>query len=84
MAKPKRGLKTKLTSTNKRARRKQIDTAPPAALRGEALERAVERFQSELEEKNAHTQWKQIESSVFGVRFGVVCLQEVPHGDIIC
>jgi hypothetical protein len=39
------------------------------ALRGKSLERAVERFQAEPDQKNARSQWKRIESSVFGVEF---------------
>jgi hypothetical protein len=84
MTKLKRGAKTKSTSSKMNARRKKSVATSSSALRGKALERAVERFQSEPDEKSAHAQWKQIESSVFGVRFEGVCLQEVPHGDIIC
>jgi hypothetical protein len=36
---------------------------------GKNLERAVEQFQSEPDKKKAHEQWKQIETSVFGVQF---------------
>jgi hypothetical protein len=39
------------------------------ALRGADLELAVEQFQAEPDGKKAHEQWKQIEASVFGVRF---------------
>jgi|CZKH01.1.fsa_nt_gi hypothetical protein len=37
-------------------------------LLGKNLERAVSQFQSEPDDKKAHEQWKQIESSVFGVQ----------------
>jgi hypothetical protein len=36
---------------------------------GKNLERAVEQFQSEPDQKKAHEQWKEIEASVFGVQF---------------
>jgi hypothetical protein len=48
------------------------NSAPPAStpkLLGKNLERAVEQFQSEPDEKKAHEQWKKIEASVFGVQF---------------
>ena len=57
--------KTKLTTRKNR-------TASPARssdLRGKDLERAVEHFQAEPNAKRAHEQWKQIESSIFGVQF---------------
>ncbi|MFZ0774512.1 MAG: hypothetical protein WCA49_16550 [Candidatus Sulfotelmatobacter sp.] len=38
-------------------------------LLGKNLERAVRQFQAEPDDKKAHEQWKQIESSVFGVQF---------------
>ena len=64
-------LKSKATqNVSHRAPRKK--TAPRASqpkLRGKALELAVERFQAEPDNKKAHEQWKQIESSVFGVQF---------------
>jgi hypothetical protein len=36
------------------------------SLRGKELEIAVERFQSESDDKKAHKEWKKIESAVFG------------------
>jgi len=69
MAKLKRGAKTKSTPSNMSARRKKSVATNSSAPRGKALERAVERFQSEPDEKSAHAQWKKIESSVFGVEF---------------
>jgi hypothetical protein len=39
------------------------------ALRGKKLETAVQKFQSEPDEKKAHEEWKRIERSVFGVEF---------------
>jgi hypothetical protein len=38
-------------------------------LTGKNFEHAVEQFQTEPDEKKAHEQWKQIERSIFGVRF---------------
>jgi hypothetical protein len=70
MAKTKPSRKTASTSTNRSVpRRKQRSAATPPRLLGKNLERAVEEFQSEPDEKKAHEQWKQIEASVFGVRF---------------
>jgi hypothetical protein len=36
---------------------------------GKDLERAVQQFQSETDDKKAHEQWQQIETSIFGVQF---------------
>jgi hypothetical protein len=69
MAKLKSGSKHKSTSRGTSVRRKRAVATATPPLRGKALERAVEHFQSEPDEKNARTQWKQIESSVFGVEF---------------
>jgi len=41
----------------------------PAICGGKDLERAVEQFQAEPDAKRAHAQWKQVESSIFGVQF---------------
>jgi hypothetical protein len=51
------------------ARRKSPPPVSEPELLGKALERAVERFQSEPDEEKAHEQWKKIEASVFGVQF---------------
>jgi hypothetical protein len=55
----------KLGSSPKKSPR--IDSKPK--LQGKNLERVVEQFQSEPDEKKAHEQWKRIEASVFGVQF---------------
>ena len=54
-----------------RRRTSSSDTRSVAspALRGKQLEQAVERFQSEADDKKAHDQWKKIETAVFGVKF---------------
>ncbi len=69
MAKLKPARKSKPSPANKNARRRKSVSTVPTALRGESLERALERFQSDPDEKIARAQWKQIESSVFGVEF---------------
>jgi hypothetical protein len=48
---------------------KRQSPASQPALHGKELEQAVERFQSEADDKKAHEQWKKIEVSVFGVQF---------------
>jgi hypothetical protein len=50
-------------------RKKSRSPISTPKLLGKNLERAVEQFQSEPDEKKAHEQWKQIEASVFGVQF---------------
>jgi len=57
--------KAKLTAAKNRA----ASSARSTDLRGKDLERAVEQFQAEPDAKRAHDQWKQIESSIFGVQF---------------
>ena len=37
--------------------------------RKKKLEQTVEKFQSEADDAKAHRQWKQIEKTIFGVRF---------------
>lgn len=56
--------KTKLTA----AKSRPASPARSSDLRGKDLERAVEQFQAEPDAKRAHEQWKQIESSIFGVQ----------------
>jgi hypothetical protein len=51
------------------SRKKTSSPTVPAKLRGRDLEKAVEQFQAEPDEKKAHERWKHIESSVFGVQF---------------
>jgi len=58
-APPKRGVQ----------RRTSASPVSTPKLLGKNLERAVNQFQSEPNNKKAHEQWKQIESSVFGVQF---------------
>ena len=55
------------------ARKNSRSPVSTSKLVGKNLERAVEQFQSEPDEKKAHEQWKQIESSVFGVSFEDYC-----------
>jgi len=50
-------------------KKKASSPARTPSLRGKDLERAVEQFQAEPDEKGAHEQWKQVESSIFGVQF---------------
>ena len=57
--------KAKFTATKNRG----ASPARSSALRGKDLERAVEQFQAEPDENRAHEQWKQVESSIFGVQF---------------
>ncbi len=49
------------------SRKKSLRMKPK--LRGKNLELAVEKFQSEPDEKKTHNQWKRIEASVFAVQF---------------
>jgi hypothetical protein len=58
---------TRQTKSALQANRKS--SASPPTLRGKELERAVERFQSEANDKKAHERWKKIEASIFGVQF---------------
>jgi hypothetical protein len=51
------------------ARKASASARPSKKLTGKGLERAVEQFQSEPDDKKAHERWKQIETSIFGVRF---------------
>jgi hypothetical protein len=51
------------------ARKTSRSPVSTSKLVGKNLERAVEQFQSEPNDKKAHEQWKQIEASVFGVQF---------------
>lgn len=70
MARAKQKRKTTLTRLNRGGPRKNPPApASPSKLLGKDLERAVEQFQSEPDRKKAHEQWKQIETSVFGVQF---------------
>jgi hypothetical protein len=60
------------TGTRPKAKLPKKKAASPhrtVNLRGKDLERAVEQFQAEPDEKKAHEQWKQVESSIFGVQF---------------
>jgi len=57
--------KTKFTNAKKRA----ASPARPTNLQGKDLERAIEQFQAEPDDKRAHEQWKQVESAIFGVQF---------------
>jgi hypothetical protein len=69
MPKPKQKKKGQL-SIPPRALRKDSPVPRSAhRLTGKNLEQAVEQFQSEPDDRKAHDQWKQIESSVFGVEF---------------
>jgi len=58
-----------VSCVNQVSRKKLRSPIPAPKLAGKNLERAVEQFQSEPDEQKAHEQWKQIEASVFGVRF---------------
>jgi hypothetical protein len=51
------------------SKKKAASPTRTTSLRGKDLERAVEQFQAEPDEKRAHEQWKQVESSIFGVQF---------------
>jgi hypothetical protein len=69
-AKQKRKTSTGTNSKAKFAAKKRAaSSARLPDLRGKHLERAVEQFQAEPDEKRAHERWKQIESSIFGVQF---------------
>jgi hypothetical protein len=70
MAKAKLKRKPSHTSVARSAARKKSSTPDSAPkLLGKDLERAVEHFQSEPDQRKAHQQWKEIEASVFGVQF---------------
>jgi len=62
-------LKRKSDTTSKQLPRKKSRSRVSEKLVGKNLERAVEQFQSEPDEKRTHEQWKEIEASVFGVQF---------------
>jgi hypothetical protein len=57
--------KAKFTATKNRA----ASPARSSDLRGKDLQRAVEQFQAEPDDKKAHEQWKQVEAAIFGVQF---------------
>jgi hypothetical protein len=69
MATAKRKRKTSGESRfqKNRSNKKGTLSASQPSLRGADLELAVEQFQAEPDAKKAHEQWKQIETSVFGV-----------------
>lgn len=70
MARAKLKRKTDSMSATRGARvGRSASALSPPKLRGKDLERAVEQFQSEPDDKKAHQQWKKIEASVFGVQF---------------
>jgi hypothetical protein len=46
--------------------KKKASSNRNTALQGKDLERAVEQFQAEPDDKRAREQWKQVESSIFG------------------
>ncbi|HXM22363.1 MAG TPA: hypothetical protein VN948_14000 [Terriglobales bacterium] len=60
------GTRPKAKFPNKK--KKAASPARPTDLRGEDLERAVEQFQAEPDDKRAHEQWKQVESSILAVQ----------------
>jgi len=66
-AKPKRAIAS--TTAKLRPHRETPSGSSRKKLVGRGLERAVEQFQSEPDEKKAHEQWKKIETSIFGVQF---------------
>ncbi len=69
-AKQKRKTSTGTNPKAKFANPKKRPASPSGSpdLRGKDLERAVEQFQTEPDDKRAHEQWKEIESSIFGVQ----------------
>jgi hypothetical protein len=69
MAKTKPKRKSPQIRVKSALRKTAASRVAAPTLRGKALESAVDRFQSEPDEKKAHDQWKRIEASVFGVQF---------------
>ncbi len=69
MATIKQKRKTTAGTHRKFPKKKPSSPGQTRELRGKDLERAVERFQAEPDEKRAHEQWKKVESSIFGVQF---------------
>jgi hypothetical protein len=71
MAKAKQVRKSAPVRTIRPTSRKGLSAPamPSKKLAGKNLERAVEQFQSEPDDKKAHEQWRQIETSIFGVQF---------------
>jgi hypothetical protein len=69
MARPKPKRTTRTPVKRGASRKTSSSRVSTPKLLGKDLERAVSQFQSEPNDKKAHEQWKQIESSVFGVQF---------------
>lgn len=69
MATIKQKGKTTARTHRKFSKKKSSSSGRTRDLRGKDLERAVEQFQAEPDEKRAHEQWKKVESSIFGVQF---------------
>jgi hypothetical protein len=69
MATTKQKRKTSVETRRKLSKKKTASLTQSRDLRGKDLERAVELFQTEPDQKKAHQQWKKLESSIFGVQF---------------
>jgi hypothetical protein len=61
--------KSSRTRSKRRPRKGTGATMPAPRLQRKDLESAIVQFQSEPDKKEAHKQWKKIESSVFELQF---------------